>query len=95
MSAPTTILRNVQAAVAAHAVRDRAGLVRHVTDLFLVNVAALGDQEIAQFDDVLNALVHEIDAAARALLALRLARARGGEKQENDRRSHEPSLGWL
>lgn len=73
MSAPTTILRTVQAAIAARAVNDRAGLVRHVTDLFLVNATTLGEQEIAHFDDVLNALVREIDTAARALLALRLA----------------------
>jgi len=73
MTVSRTVLTEVQEAVAAGPIADRGGLVRHVTDLFLVNAAALADDEIALFDDVLNGLVCEIDSAARALLALRLA----------------------
>jgi len=76
MSASAAVLGDVQTAIAAGAVKDRSGLVRRVTDLFLVNAAVLRDDEIAQFDEVLTLLVREIDAATRALLALRLASVR-------------------
>jgi uncharacterized protein (DUF2336 family) len=73
MTAACAILGDVRQAIAVRSVADHGGLVRHVTDLFLVNAPALGEDEIALFDDVFNALVREIDTAARALLALRLA----------------------
>lgn len=76
MTASAAILFDVRGAVSARSVSDHRGLVRHLTDLFVVNAAALADAEIALFDEVLNELIHEIDAAARALLAARLAPVR-------------------
>jgi uncharacterized protein (DUF2336 family) len=73
MTASRAVLADVRKAIATGSITDRGGLTRHVTDLFLVNAAGLADDEIALFDDVLTALVREIDTAARALLALRLA----------------------
>jgi uncharacterized protein (DUF2336 family) len=76
MTASTAILNDVQRSLAAGSVNDRDRLVRYVTDLFLVNAAALREEDIGHFDDVLNTLIREIDVAARALLALRLALVR-------------------
>ena len=76
MSASAAILSDVRTAMSMRAVSDHRGLVRHLTDLFVVNAAALAEAEIALFDDVLNDLIREIDNAARALLALRLASIR-------------------
>lgn len=73
MSAPAAVLCDVRKAMSARSVTDHRGLARHVTDLFVVNAAALRETEIALFDEVLNDLIREIDTAARALLALRLA----------------------
>ena len=73
MTAPVAVLSDVRRAMSARSVSDHRGLARHVTDLFVVNAATLRDAEIALFDDVLNDLIREIDTAARALLALRLA----------------------
>ena len=73
MTAHAAVLSDVRKAMSARSVSDHRGLARHVTDLFVVNAAALRDAEIALFDDVLNELIGEIDTAARALLALRLA----------------------
>lgn len=73
MTTPAAVLSDVRKAVSARSVSDHRGLTRHVTDLFVVNAAALRDAEIALFDEVLNDLIGEIDTAARALLALRLA----------------------
>ncbi|MEJ0075034.1 MAG: DUF2336 domain-containing protein [Alphaproteobacteria bacterium] len=76
MTASAAILSDVRAAMSTRAVSDHRGLVRHITDLFVVNAAALRDAEVALFDEVLNELIREIDTAARALLALRLASIR-------------------
>jgi len=73
MNTPVAVLSDVRKAISARSVSDHRGLARHVTDLFVVNAAALRETEIALFDDVLNDLIREIDTAARALLALRLA----------------------
>ena len=73
MTTPAAILSDVRRAITARSVSDHRGLTRHVTDLFVVNAAALRDAEIELFDEVLNDLIREIDSAARALLALRLA----------------------
>jgi uncharacterized protein (DUF2336 family) len=73
MSASVAILADVRTAICTRSVSDHRGLVRHLTDLFVVNAAALRDAEIALFDEVFNELIREIDTAARALLALRLA----------------------
>jgi uncharacterized protein (DUF2336 family) len=76
MTASAAILAEVRSAVSGRSVSDHRALVRHLTDLFVVNAAALRDPEIALFDEVLNELIREIDTAARALLALRLASVR-------------------
>src|SRR5262245_36820121 len=73
MTARAAILSDVRKAISARSVSDHRGLTRHLTDLFVVNAAALRDAEISLFDEVLNELIREIDTAARALLALRLA----------------------
>jgi uncharacterized protein (DUF2336 family) len=73
MTASGAILADVRSAVSDRSVSDHRALVRHLTDLFVVNAAALRDAEIALFGEVLNELIREIDTAARALLALRLA----------------------
>ena len=51
----------------------RPEMLRHVTDLFIVSADRLSDNEIALFDDVLNRLIVDIEIAAKALLAMRLA----------------------
>jgi len=73
VTASVAILCDVRAAISMGSVSDRRGLVRHLTDLFVVNAVELRAAEIALFDEVLNELIREIDTAARALLALRLA----------------------
>lgn len=73
MTAWIGILADVREAIPARSVHDHSGLLRHLTDLFIVNADGLCVDDIALFDDVFNELIREIDTAARALLALRLA----------------------
>lgn len=51
----------------------RPEMLRHVTDLFIVGAEHLSENEISLFDDVLNRLIVDVEIAAKALLAMRLA----------------------
>jgi uncharacterized protein (DUF2336 family) len=73
MTATSGLLSEVEDAMASGSVSRRGKIVRHVTDLFIVNAAQCTEQEIDLFDDVLTRLAVEIEVSARALLAVRLA----------------------
>jgi uncharacterized protein (DUF2336 family) len=73
MTPELTLLNQVEDAIANGSPSRRDKMLRRITDLFLVRAAVLNDQEIALFDDVLIRLTVEIELAARALLAVRLA----------------------
>ena len=67
------ILRELDAAI-AHGSRERRGeILQHVTTLFMAGAERHSDDEIALFDDVILRLAADIEVAARALLAERLA----------------------
>jgi len=51
----------------------RPNLLRHVTDLFIVSASRLSETDINLFDDIFTRLTVDIEIAARALLAMRLA----------------------
>lgn len=72
MRAHLSFLREIDATVAHSSGLRRAKMVRHLTDLFLVNADQYSDDEIALIDDVLVQLVATIEDSARALLAIRL-----------------------
>jgi uncharacterized protein (DUF2336 family) len=73
MTATPDLMSEVEDAMASGSVSRRGKIVRHVTDLFIVNSAQCTEQEIELFDDVLTRLAVEIEVSARALLAVRLA----------------------
>jgi uncharacterized protein (DUF2336 family) len=73
MTATSGLLNEVEDAMTSGSLSRRGKIVRHVTDLFIVNAAQCSEQEIELFDDVLTRLAVEIEVAARALLAVRLA----------------------
>jgi uncharacterized protein (DUF2336 family) len=73
MTATSGLLSEVEDAMASGSVSRRGKIVRHVTDLFIVNAAHCTEQEIDLFDDVLTRLAVAIEVSARALLAVRLA----------------------
>lgn len=66
------LVSEVRAAVANGSVTQRVAMLRHVTDLFIVEAAQLSEKEIELFDDVIARLAEEIELSARALLAIRL-----------------------
>jgi uncharacterized protein (DUF2336 family) len=73
MTATHKLLNEVEDALASGSVSRRGKIVRHITDLFVVEAERCTDQEIELFDDVLTRLAVEIEVSARALLAVRLA----------------------
>src|SRR5664279_1334246 len=72
MSAPLSFLREIDTTIAQSSRPQCAEMVRHLTDLFLVNADQYSDDEIALIDDVFVRMVTTIEESARALLAIRL-----------------------
>jgi uncharacterized protein (DUF2336 family) len=72
MSAPLSFLREIDTTIAQSSRPQCAEMVRHLTDLFLVNADQYSDDEIALIDDVFVRMVATIEDSARALLAIRL-----------------------
>jgi len=73
MTANITFINEVEDAIANGSVSQRGGMLRRVTDLFIVGSIRYSDEEVAVFDDVITRLALEIEMSARALLAVRLA----------------------
>jgi uncharacterized protein (DUF2336 family) len=72
-TAAVGLLDELQATLAHGTVARRVETLRRVTDLFLQGDVEYNDDQIAVFDDVFSCLVADIEAAAKALLAQRLA----------------------
>jgi uncharacterized protein (DUF2336 family) len=72
MNAPLAFINEIETSIAQSTGGRRAEMVRHLTDLFLVNADQYSDAEIALIDDVFVRLVATIEESARALLAIRL-----------------------
>lgn len=73
MAADASLISALDRAVVVGSSGRRAEMLRHVTDLFIVEAAKLSDEEIALFDDVIARLAVDIELSARSLLAIRLA----------------------
>jgi uncharacterized protein (DUF2336 family) len=73
MGADLKFFGDVDNVVAKGSASRRAGMLRRVTDLFVVGAAQFTDEEVALFDDVIARLAADIEISARVLLASRLA----------------------
>jgi len=73
MNAAMNLLSRVDDAIASGSLGRRAEMLRHVTDLFVIGSPQCSDEDVAVFDSVFTRLAAEIEIAARALLATRLA----------------------
>jgi uncharacterized protein (DUF2336 family) len=73
MNAAMNLLSRVDDAIASGSLGRRAEMLRHVTDLFVIGSPQCTDEDVAVFDSVFTRLAAEIEIAARALLATRLA----------------------
>lgn len=72
MNAPLTFIHEIDNAIAHSSGDRRAQMIRHLTDLYLVDSDTYSDDEIALIDDVFVRLVVTIEESSRALLASRL-----------------------
>jgi uncharacterized protein (DUF2336 family) len=73
MSAPLSLMNDLEAAVQRGSREKRVNALRRITDLFLVAPARLNDAQIHLFDDVLTHLITRVEVKARTELARRLA----------------------
>jgi uncharacterized protein (DUF2336 family) len=72
MNAPLAFINEIETSI-AHSTDGRRGeMVRHLTDLYLVNADQYSADEVGLIDDVFVRLVVTIEESARALLAIRL-----------------------
>jgi uncharacterized protein (DUF2336 family) len=73
MSETSSLLVEIERAIASGTVQQRLKALQHVTDLFLAGSGHHSEDQIAVFDDVLLRLAAVIEVEARARLARRLA----------------------
>lgn len=71
--AQQTVIDDLERAISAKNIGDRAAMLRRVTDLFVVASGRLSDEQIALFDDVMGRLLEEIETSARAAFSHLLA----------------------
>jgi uncharacterized protein (DUF2336 family) len=62
----STLIDELESAVAGEDISRRAHVLQRVTDLFVANSGQLSEAQIALFDDVMVRLLNEIDTKARA-----------------------------
>jgi uncharacterized protein (DUF2336 family) len=72
MNAPLAFVREIDSTIAQSTPDRRGEIVRHLTDLMLVNAEQYSDDEMELIDDLFVRLVATIEESARALLAIRL-----------------------
>lgn len=72
-AASADLLDELQSALAHGTLARRVETLRRVTDLFLVGAGHYSDEQVELFDDVFACLIERMEAAARTLLAQRLA----------------------
>ena len=73
MGAPASLLPELEDVVQHGTAEKRAETLRRITSLFLDGAAAFNDHHVALFDDVIGALITEIESKTLAELARRLA----------------------
>jgi uncharacterized protein (DUF2336 family) len=73
MSAPASLIGELEAAISGGSADKRVETLRRVTDLLLSDADRLNDEQIAVFDDVLAKLIERIETRALVELSSRLA----------------------
>lgn len=76
MAIDLSLVSALDHAIAVGSDGRRAEMLRHVTDLFIVQAPKFSDKEIELFDDVIARLAVDIELSVRSLLAIRLAPVR-------------------
>ena len=74
LAAPSSLLDELNEAIAAGDVKRRRRILLRISDLFAAGSRSYSGEQIAVFDDVLQELASDIEVEARAELARRLAR---------------------
>ncbi|MBR1088547.1 DUF2336 domain-containing protein [Bradyrhizobium manausense] len=70
----TSLIEQLEAALASKDVTRRAAILRKVTDLFVVGSGKFNDDQIELFDDVMSRLLDNIEHAVRVQFGDRIAR---------------------
>lgn len=65
-NAQQTLIDELEGVIASKTIGDRAGILRRVSDLFVLASGKLSDEQMALFEDVMSRLLEEIEISARA-----------------------------
>jgi uncharacterized protein (DUF2336 family) len=80
MSTNSTLIEDLELALATGSNAQRVDMLSRVTDLFLADAGRYSDAQIHLFDEIIGKLTNTIEAKARAKLAIRLADAANAPK---------------
>jgi uncharacterized protein (DUF2336 family) len=72
MGAPLELIHELDSSISHSSDERRSAMLRHLTDLFLVDSDQYSEEEIDLIDDVFVRLVATIEQSSRALLSIRL-----------------------
>src|SRR5258708_2212011 len=73
MNAPSSLIDELECAVAAGSNTQRIAMLARITDLFVTDANRYSAEHINLFDEVIAKLARAIEVKARAKLAIRLA----------------------
>ena len=73
MTAPITVITELERAIANGSSQRRAEMLMQIADLFVANSSRFTDEEVGLFDDIITRLATHIEISVRSLLAQRLA----------------------
>jgi hypothetical protein len=76
----TNFISDLEKAIAERSAETGA-MLRQITDLFLINAGHHSAEQIGVYDEVLQLLIAKVDAAARAMLARRIADIQHGLRE--------------
>lgn len=73
MNSRQTLIDELESSIANTEIRQRAEVLRRITDLFAAGSSVYSGEQIQLFDDVMCRLVDEIEISARAMFGQRIA----------------------
>lgn len=73
MNSRQTLIDELESSIANTEIRQRADVLRRITDLFAAGSTVYSSEQVELFDDVMCRLVDEIELSARAMFGQRIA----------------------
>lgn len=93
MTSSAILIEELSSALTDGSAERRSEMLRQVTDLFLANTEALGEEHVGLFDDVMLQLVETVERCALIRLGLQLASVRNAPPDTIGRLARHDDIG--